>query len=116
MATCGGGVFAQHGSGSCSAHLQAAEVLQGPQFAGAVGRRRGQHLVDGGEADGPDAAAVAPKHPQQAQVGARCQRPQLGRAVLGTRRQQLVVGRHGHAVDVLQGGRGAERRDGGRFS
>lgn len=87
-----------------SAHLQAAEVLQAPQFAGAVGRRRGQHLVDGGEADGPDAAAVAPEHPQQAQVGAARQRPQLGRAVLGARRQQLVVGRHGNAVDVLRGG------------
>lgn len=65
------------------AHLEAAEVLQAPQFGGAVCGGRGQHLVDRREADGPDAATVAPEHPEQAHGPVPCQRPQLGRAVLG---------------------------------
>lgn len=87
------------------AHLEAAEVLQAPQFGGAVCGGRGKHLVDGREADGPDAAPMAPKHPQQAHVLLPRQRPQLGRAVLGARSQQLVIGRHRHAVHILEGER-----------
>lgn len=92
------------------AHLEAAEVLQAPQFGGAVRGGRGQHLVDGREADGPDAATVAPKHPQQAHVPLPRQRPQLGRAVLGARGQQLVIGRHRHTVYILEQRRGSEMR------
>lgn len=65
------------------AHLEAAEVLQAPKLGGAVCGRRGQHLVDRREADGPDATTVAPEHPQQAHVPLPRQRPQLGCAVLG---------------------------------
>lgn len=86
------------------AHLQAAEVMQAPQFGGAVRRRRCQHLVDRRETDSPDAPSVAPEHPQQAQAPLPCQGPQLGGTVLGGRGQQLVVGRHRHAVYILEGG------------
>jgi len=83
-------------------HLEAAEVLQAPQFGDAVCGGRGQHLVDRREADGPDAATVAPKHPQHAHGPLPRQRPQLGRAVLGPRSQQLVIGRQRNAVHILQ--------------
>ena len=86
-------------------YLEAAVVLQAPEFGRAVGRRAGQHLVDGGEAHRPDTAPVAPEHPQQVRARPRGpQGPQFGHPVLGTRRQKLVVGRHRHAVDVLMGG------------
>lgn len=91
-------------------HLEAAEVLQAPQLGGAVSGGRGQHLVDGREADGPDAAPVPPKHPQQAHIPLPRQRPQLGCAVLGARGQQLVIGRHRHAVDVLEEGQERDTR------
>lgn len=84
------------------AHLEAAEVLQAPQFGGAICWRCGQHLVDRRKADSPDAASMAPKHPQQAHIPLPCQQPQLGRAVLRARGQQLVIGRHRHAVYILE--------------
>ena len=74
------------------ANLQAAEVLQTPQFGGAVCRGGGQHLVHGREGDGPDAAPVTPKYPQQGHGPLPRQGPQLGCAVLGARCQQLVIG------------------------
>ena len=92
-------------------NLEAAVVLQAPELGRAVGRGAGQHLVDGGEAHRPDPALVAPEHPEQGRArtwGPRGPRgpqgPEFGHPVLGPRRQQLVVGRHRHAVDVLTGG------------
>lgn len=97
-----------HSLALLAAHLEAAEVLQAPQLGGAVCGGRGQHLVDGREADGPDAAAVAPEHAQHAHSPRGLQRPQLGRAILGPGCQQLVVGRHRHAVHVLQEARAGD--------
>lgn len=47
------------------AHLEAAEVLQGPELDGAVGRGCGQYLVMGGKLDAPEAAPVAREGAQQ---------------------------------------------------
>lgn len=74
------------------ADLETAEVLQAPEFGGAVCGGSSQHLVDGGEADSPDATTVTPEHAEQVNGPLRCQGPQLGGAVLGARRQQFVVG------------------------
>lgn len=72
-----GGGGARPGPGA--AHLEAAEVLQGPELDGAVGRGCGQHLVHGRELDAPEAAPVAREGAQQL---ALWQGPEFGRAVL----------------------------------
>ena len=64
-------------------NLEAAVVLQAPEFGHAVGRGAGQHLVDRGEAHRPDPAFVATEHPQQGRAPGT-QGPQFCRPVLGT--------------------------------